>query len=105
MHFVAKDFWDWDPAPEGWPNTQYGTCHQTVLLSTENVPLFIRVTCESVDGEGDAAVWAGSVDPATGEGTGNLMAGTGKYAGVELEINFRTILQIDANHSVYEMKN
>ena len=56
VHNIAKDFWRYTKAPAGWPGAAVGTCHQTILLSAENIPIHIRVTCESVDGDGDASV-------------------------------------------------
>ena len=105
VHNIAKDFWRYTKAPAGWPGAAVGTCHQTILLSAENIPIHIRVTCESVDGDGDASVWAGEVDPATGKGKGQLLAGTGKYSKGIGEISFSTVVQIDENHSVYRFSN
>ena len=105
VHSITQDFWRYSKAPEGWPGAAVGTCHQTILLSPENTPINIRVTCESVDGDGDASVWSGVVDPATGKGKGQLLAGTGKYANGIGDISFATVIQIDENNSVYGFSN
>jgi hypothetical protein len=105
VHSITQDFWRYSKAPKGWPGAAVGTCHQTILLSPENTPINIRVTCESVDGDGDASVWSGVVDPATGKGKGKLLAGTGKYANGIGDITFATVIQIDENNSVYGFSN
>ena len=45
------------------------------------------------------------VDPATGKGKGQLLAGTGKYANGIGDISFATVFQIDENNSVYGFSN
>ena len=81
---IAKDFWQYQNAPEGWPTAAMATCHFTILMAVgAQVPSSINGICESVDPDGDASVWVAAIDPSTGFGNGKLTGGTGKYKGVK----------------------
>ena len=105
VHTIAKDFWQYQNAPEGWPAAAMTTCHFTNLMAAgEQVPSSINGICESVDPDGDASVWVAAIDPSTGIGNGNLTSGTGKNKGAQALPTFQTTFQIDAAHSIYDFK-
>ena len=105
VHTIAKDFWQYQNAPEGWPTAAMATCHFTILMAVgAQVPSSINGICESVDPDGDASVWVAAIDPSTGFGNGKLTGGTGKYKGVKALPTFKTTFQIDAAHSIYDFK-
>ena len=105
VHNTTTDFWHYENAPEGWPAAVMATCHQSMMFKAGSpMPVAINMTCESVDADGDATVWVASVNPKTGEGKGELVAGTGKYENATAKPSFRTVYQIDTGHSVYTFK-
>ena len=105
IHNTAKDFWHYEKAPKGWPTAVMATCHQTIIFKADaKAPSAISMICESVDADGDASIWSGSVDPKTGVGQGKMIFGTGKYEGAKVMPTFQTTYQIDTGHSVYKFK-
>ena len=105
VHTIAKDFWQHQNAPDGWPTAAMATCHFTILMAAGGqAPSSINGVCESVDPDGEASVWVAAIDPSTGIGNGNLTSGTGKFKGVKALPTFQTTFQIDAAHSVYDFK-
>jgi len=104
-HLVTDDIWNYENAPADWPKAAVATCNYTLMIAAgQQAPSSIHVICESIDPDGDASVWTGSVDPSTGIGTGEMTNGTGKYAEVEVNVTFQTTLQIDGTHSVFDFK-
>lgn len=105
VHTNAKDFWQYQNAPEGWPTAAMATCHFTILMvAGAQAPSSINGICESVDPDGDASVWVAAIDPSTGIGNGKLTSDTGRYTGIKALPTFQTTFQIDAAHSIYDFK-
>jgi len=105
IHLVNEDFWNFENAPAGWPKAAMATCHYTLMIAAgQQAPSSIHLICESIDPDGDASVWTGSVDPSTGIGKAEMVSGTGKFSEVEAKPTFQTTLQIDETHSVYDFK-
>ena len=105
VHMIAKDFWQYQNAPEGWPTAAMATCHFTMLMAEgEQAPSAINGICESGAPDGGASGRGAASDRNTGSGHGNLTSGTGKYKGVKALPTFQTTFQIDAAHSIYDFK-
>ena len=105
VHNTVEDFWHYEKAPKGWPMAVMATCHQTLLFKAgSKAPISIEMVCESIDKDGDASIWRGVVDPKTFVGKGKLVAGTGKYANIEVNPTFQTVYEVDTGHSIYTFK-
>ena len=105
VHNTASDFWYYENAPEGWPTAAMATCHQSILFKAgEQAPSAVHIVCDSVDPDGDASLWTAVVDPATGVGSGKMVAGTGKYADAEVNPTFQTIYDMGSGKSIYQFK-
>ena len=103
-HQISINTWDWSEAPDGWPRAVTATCHQTTVLSVEKQPLFGTWICESADQDGDVSIWRGIWNATAQESTGEMIGGTGKYAGINLGVsNVRTVARISDTRRVLEI--
>ena len=81
------------------------TCDKSILFKAgQRAPAAIQIICDGIDPDGHASLWTVVLDHATGVGSGEMIAGTGKYAEAEANLAFQRIYEIGAEKSIYQFK-